>query len=180
MTFHYFAYGSNMLPSRLLDRCPSAKPIGVAVAANVGLEFSKASQDGSGKATLAPLGGSTVPGVIFTIDIAERAALDKHEGLGLGYRRDDAFSVQALNSGEIVETSTYLATSRDPELMPFDWYLATVIAGALHHGIAEDHVSLLRGTAFVEDTDIDRKTRSAAIRAMRDYGIDDFRTVLGR
>ena len=118
--------------------------------------------------------------MIFTIDTAERAALDKHEGLGLGYRRDDAFPVQALNSGEIVETSTYFATSRDPELMPFDWYLATVIAGALHNGIAEDHVSLLRYTAFVEDTDSDRKTRSAAIRAMRDHGIDDFRMVLGR
>lgn len=178
MSFHYFAYGSNMLPSRLLERCPSAKPIGVALAANVGLEFSKISKDGSGKATLAPLSGSTVPGVIFTIDTAERAALDKHEGLGLGYRRDDAFSVRALNSGEIVEASTYLATSRDPELIPFDWYLATVIAGALHHGIAEDHVSLLQGTEFVEDTDIDRKTRSAAIRAMRDHGIGDFRTVL--
>lgn len=180
MTFHYFAYGSNMLPSRLLDRCPSAKLIGVALAPNFGLEFSKTSKDGSGKATLAPLDGSTVSGVIFTIDTAERAALDKHEGLGLGYRRDDEFSVRALNSGEIVETSTYLATSRDPGLMPFDWYLATVIAGALHHGFAEDHVSLLRDTAFVEDTDFDRKTRSAAIRAMRDHGIDDFRTVLGR
>lgn len=179
MTFYYFAYGSNMLPSRLRDRCPSAKLIGVGFAANVGLEFSKTSKDGSGKATLAPLAGSTVPGVIFTIDTAERAALDKHEGLGLGYRRDDAFPVQALNSGEIVETSTYFATSRDPELMPFDWYLATVIAGALHNGIAEDHVSLLRDTAFVEDTNSDRKTRIAAIRAMRDHGINDFRTVLG-
>lgn len=180
MTFYYFAYGSNMLPSRLLGRCPSAKLIGVGLAADVELEFSKTSNDGSGKATLAPLGGSTVPGVIFTIDIAERAALDKHEGLGLGYRRDDAFLVRALNSGEIVETSTYLATSRDPQLMPFDWYLATVIAGALHNYIAEDHISLLRDTAFMEDTDSDRKTRSVAIQAMRDHGIDDFRTVLGR
>ncbi len=81
MTFHYFAYGSNMLPSRLLDRCPSAKPIGVALAANVGLEFSKMSKDGSGKATLAPLVGSTVPGVIFTIDTAERAALTSTRAL---------------------------------------------------------------------------------------------------
>lgn len=180
MNFHYFAYGSNMLPSRLLARCPSAKPISVGFASDVVLEFSKTSKDGSGKATLALLAGSKVPGVIYMIDSSDRAALDKHEGLGLGYRRDDSFSVRALNSDEIVETSTYLATSRDPGLMPFDWYLATVIAGAIHHSIEDNHVALLRDTAFLEDTDRDRMTRSVAIRAMLDHGIEDFRTLLGR
>jgi gamma-glutamylcyclotransferase len=32
MTFLYFAYGSNMLPARLLGRCPSAKVVRTGVA----------------------------------------------------------------------------------------------------------------------------------------------------
>jgi hypothetical protein len=180
MNFHYFAYGSNMLPSRLIDRCPSAKLIGVGFGANVALEFSKVSKDGSGKATLVPLAGSTVPGAIFTIDLAEREALDKHEGLGVGYERDDAFPVQIAATGAKIEASTYLATSWDRGLKPFDWYLATVVAGALHHGMAEDHVALLRNMVFIQDDDINRKTRTAAIKAMRDHDISDFRTLLAR
>jgi gamma-glutamylcyclotransferase len=41
-----------MLPARLKARCPSALVIGAANAQNVDLEFSKRSNDGSGKATL--------------------------------------------------------------------------------------------------------------------------------
>lgn len=52
MTFLYFAYGSNMLPARLLGRCPSAKVVRTGVARAWSLAFSEASKDGSGKATL--------------------------------------------------------------------------------------------------------------------------------
>jgi hypothetical protein len=31
---------------------------------------------------------------------------------------------------------------------------------------------------FVEDTDLDRRTRVEAIKAMRQHGIDDYRTLL--
>jgi hypothetical protein len=94
MTFLYFAYGSNMLPARLLGRCPSARAVGLGVARGWNLEFSKASKDGSGRATLVPAPASAIPGVIFEIDLTEREKLDKHEGVGLGYRRDDTFAVE--------------------------------------------------------------------------------------
>ena len=177
--FHYFAYGSNMLPARLLDRCRSATLVGTGSAMNFGLEFSKVSKDGSGKATLVGVAGSNVPGVIFEIDVTDQEALDQHEGLGFGYRRDDAFTVDVPALGTSIQTSTYLATAGDNRLKPFDWYLATVIAGALHHGMDEAHIAGLRSTAFVEDTRTDRKTRIAAIKAMRDHGIEDFRMLLG-
>ena len=81
MTFFYFAYGSNMLPTRLLGRCPSAKAVGLGVARAWSLEFSKASKDGSGKATLVAAPNSAIPGVIFEIDLSEREQLDQHEGV---------------------------------------------------------------------------------------------------
>lgn len=174
MTFLYFAYGSNMLPARLLGRCPSAKAVGLRVARAWSLEFSKASKDGSGKATLVSAPNSAIPGVIFEIDLAEREHLDQHGGVGFGYRRADAFAVE----GATIPTSTYLGTSLDPALQPFDWYLATVIAGAEHHGLDAAHITALRSTLFVEDTDLDRKTRVAAIQAMREHGIEDYRKFL--
>lgn len=179
MPFLYFGYGSNMLPKRLLDRCSSAKLIGTGFAPNFGVEFTKPSTDGSGKATLVPVLGSNVPGVLFEIDVSERDALDRYEGLGFGYRRDDSFVVNASTLGSDVEASTYLATARDDRLIPFDWYLAAVIAGALHHEMSESHVAGLRSTRFVEDTITHRKTRIAAIQAMRAHGINDFRMLLG-
>ena len=80
MTFLYFAYGSNMLPARLLGRCPSAKAVGLGVARAWSLEFSKASKDGSGKATLVAAPNSAIPGVIFEIDLAEREHLTSTRG----------------------------------------------------------------------------------------------------
>lgn len=125
-TFLYFAYGSNMLPARLRERCPSAKVVGPRIARSWNLEFSKSSKDGSGKATLVTDSNSATPGVIFQIDLAEQEYLDKHEGVGFGYQRDDTFAVE----GSIVPTSCYIGTSLDHTLRPYDWYLATVIAGA--------------------------------------------------
>lgn len=176
MTFLYFAYGSNMLPARLLGRCPSARVVGTGVARAWSLAFSKASKDGSGKATLVTDPNSAVPGVIFEIDLAEQEHLDRHEGVGSGYRRDDTFAVE----GSSVPASSYLGTSLDSTLRPFDWYLATVIAGAEYHGLDIAHVAALRGTRFVEDTELGRRTRVQAIEAMRKHGIEDYRTLLER
>lgn len=178
MTFLYFAYGSNMLPARLLDRCPSARFVGVGIARDLALEFSKASKDGSGKATLVAAKGTRVPGVIFEIDLAERSGLDRHEGLGLGYRRDDDLLIDDVARGGIVRTSSYLGTSLDVQLKPYDWYLAIVIAGASYYGLDAGHIAALRATEYVEDTNIDRETRISAIQAMVEHGIGDYRELL--
>lgn len=179
MTFHYFAYGSNMLPARLINRCRSAKLIGTGIAPNFRLEFSKASKDGSGKATLVAAPDARLPGVIFEIDDPERVALDQHEGLGFGYRRDEAFVVEGIVPQSNFLTNTYLATASDAQLKPFDWYLATIIAGAIHHEIDDVHIKALKGTNFIEDNYKERKPRIDAIQAMQAHGIKDYRTLLG-
>jgi hypothetical protein len=178
MTFHYFAYGSNMLPARLTNRCQSATLIGTGIAANFRLGFSKASKDGSGKATLVAAPGARVYGAIFEINDSERAVLDAHEGLGHGYRRDDDFVVKGIVPGSTFLTNTYLATSLDAQLRPFDWYLAIVIAGATYHQMEEEYLVALRSTAFIEDPVMSRESRVVAMKAMQDHGIDDYRTLL--
>jgi hypothetical protein len=146
--------------------------ISTASAANHALEFSKKSNDGSGKATLVSHSNAIhTPGVLFEIDAGERCALDKFEGAGKGYDRIDESSVTI--NGESVNASTYIASARQSDLRPFDWYLAVVIAGALEHQLGGVHLNLLRATPYSIDEDVTRKTRAAALKALADHSYYD-------
>jgi len=178
MTFLYFAYGSNMLPARLRARCPSARVVGLGEAVGFDLEFSKVSQDGSGKATLREVADIVTPGVLFEIAATELIALDKAEGLGVGYDRLDDFVIKNTTSGAEVSSRTYVATAIDTNLTPYDWYLALVIAGACKQGLDGGHIERLRGVEYRIDAKPDRKGRSDASAALRSEGFDDYRLLL--
>src|SRR5690349_18017369 len=106
MAFLYFAYGSNMLPARLQARCKTARLVGCALAQGSDLTFSKISNDGSGKATLTPALGVQTPGAVFQIADSDLSALDKAEGVGTGYERNDRFSIKLTTNGEWVTART--------------------------------------------------------------------------
>jgi gamma-glutamylcyclotransferase len=180
MSFLYFAYGSNMLTSRLQGRCPSAVAVGVGIAQGRRIEFSKTSIDKSGKATLAVADdeGRAVPGVIFRIIDEELDALDKAEGAKNGYDRIANFKVCAITDGEIFDTITYLATEPDSALTPFDWYLALIIAGAQQHALNEEHLEMIRQSDFISDVCDDRKSRVEALKALKDSGHLDWKSLL--
>ena len=101
-TFLYFAYGSNMLAARLTARCMSARKVCNANAEGYSLVFTKPSDDRSGKGHLLVTNANNQPGVLFEINIAERAALDEFEGAGHGYERTDHFPVRRCDNGQIV------------------------------------------------------------------------------
>lgn len=179
MSFQYFAYGSNMLSSRLIARCPSAKVVGTATAQNHSLQFSKKSIDGSGKATLVKQHiGLHTPGVMFEIDVAERDELDRFEGAGKGYDRFDNFKVETRE--QTVTATTYLASARHNNLVPFDWYLALIVAGALEHRLSDEHVDWLRAIDHVPDHDTLRKSRVAALQALARHDHHDQKSLLKR
>lgn len=178
MTFYYFAYGSNMLTKRLKRRCPRANGVGRAYAADHAIEFSKPSIDKSGKATLRHATGGQTSGFLFKMPITELGRLDACEGAGKGYERCDTFPVRLLDDDEILTATTYLATSPDSSLKPYDWYIALVIAGALEHQFSDDYLAELRRVEFVPDPDPDRKTRAAAIDDMSRAGIPDYRRII--
>ena len=178
MKFYYFAYGSNMLTTRLKRRCRGACPVGRADAGDHAIEFSKLSKDKSGKATLRRTSGGRTTGVVFEIPITERDQLDKYEGVDNGYERCDAFPVRLPDNDEILKTTTYLATSPDSSLKPYDWYFALVIAGAQEHLIGDDYIAELRRVEFVPDPCPDRKTRLEAIDDLNAAEIADYRKVI--
>jgi hypothetical protein len=86
-TFLYYAYGSNMLTSRLKSRAPSATKVGVGTLSGHILAFDKSSADGSAKCDIKRTGkeGDVVHGVLFMVDAKDKEGLDKAEGLGYGY-----------------------------------------------------------------------------------------------
>lgn len=177
MTFLYFAFGSNMLSKRLIARCQSAKLVGKAFARDHTLEFAKKSMDGSGKATLVERpGGVLTPGVLFEIDTAERDALDRVEGAGKGYDRIDEFKV--VVGDDSVTAATYLATELSADFIPFDWYLATVIAGSLEHGLGEAHTAKLRAERHKLDDQTERRTRVEALEALMAHGHSNYLALL--
>lgn len=177
MTFLYFAYGSNMLPARLRARCPSARIAGTGAAVGFDLAFSKASKDGSGKATLTAAADAVTPGVLFEIASAELQALDRAEGVGSGYERLDDFTVTNGATGASVSVATYRATATDHALLPYDWYLALVIAGARCHGLGAGHIERLLQTRYLVDPDGDRAGRRDAVNALLSEGFDDYRSL---
>lgn len=149
-TFIYFAYGSNMLTRRLRERTPSARVVGVATLAGHDLRWHKISEDGSAKCDIVrtETPGSCVPGVVFEIAVADKAALDLAEGLGKGYRDYD---VEVRCARGTLKAWTYCATNIDPLAMPYPWYKALVVAGAKEHGLPHSHVAALEAVATRED-----------------------------
>jgi len=166
-----------MLSSSLIARCLSAKTVGIASASKHALEFSNLSSDGSGNATLFEnTDEAKRPGVLFEFEMNERDALDKFKGAGHGYDRVDGFYI--VTGTETIITTTYLASHRHKALVPFNWYLALVVAGVLEHELGDKHVSLLQNTNFELDANSDRKSRIAAIRALAMHGHDDYDSVI--
>jgi gamma-glutamylcyclotransferase len=174
MSFYYFAYGSNMLTSRLKARCPSAKVVCIATARGYSLDFSKLSTDSSGKATLVFSDGSSTQGVIFELIDDELSCLDRAEGKD--YERNSGFVVHD-DQGNQIKTVTYLANKQTTCLKPYDWYLALIIAGGLEHGIDISH---LQRIDFAIDLDTERQSRKNAVKALLNSENEDWKSLLGQ
>lgn len=167
-TIRYFAYGSNMLHERLRARVSTALPVAVGAVHDHRIDFAKISVDGSGKCDLVPSPGSEVWGVLYEIDAAQQPDLDAHEGAHYVPNEIDVF----LPAGS-QRAMTYLAKSekRDPARIPYDWYLALVIAGARQNVLPEAYVRALESRAFDLDLKEYRITRQEALEALSGAGM---------
>jgi len=147
----YFAYGSNMLTARLRERVPSAAAIGIGRLVGHALRWDKRSgRDRSGKCDAEATGRQedVVWGVLFELDPDEKPALDRAEGVGVGYIDK---TVQVSTDAGPVTAVIYYATDKDPSLRPYHWYKALVIAGAREHGLPAGYRSGLELVVTVSD-----------------------------
>jgi hypothetical protein len=167
----YFAYGSNMSTARLRQRMPSCRPLGIATLPGHSLRFHKRSTDKSGKCNAFAGGNdSSVIGVLFSFDPAERANLDKAEGVGSGY--EHAMVTVINEKGRRRKVLTYRATPDyiDDSLRPYSWYKDFVLAGGREHGLPPDYVAeYIQSVEAIKDPNKarDKKQRATLVSAKR-------------
>ncbi len=165
-TLKYFAYGSNLLLSRLKERVLSAQFYAVAALKGHVLKFHKPSKrDGSAKCDAFYTGNpdDVVYGVVFEMDEGEKSVLDDAESLGVGYLEKNA-NVVSLTDQEEIEVFLYCAILiSDGPLAPYDWYKAFVVEGAKEHDLPEGYIAMLETIEAEEDED---KPRAAMNRGI--------------
>lgn len=160
----YFAYGSNMSTARLRERMPSCRPLGVATLPGHTLRFHKRSVDRSGKCNAFATGNEdSVIGVLFSFDPAERAALDRAEGVGNGYEHATVTVVN--DKGRRRKVLTYLATPDyiDDSLKPYGWYKEFVLEGGREHGLPPGYIAeYIQSVEAIDDPDKSRDEKQRA------------------
>lgn len=109
-------------------------------------------------------------GVLFSFDPAERAKLDRAEGVGNGYEHA---TVTVINDkGRRRKVLTYLADPEyiDDRLKPYGWYKDFVLAGGTEHGLPTNYIAnYIQSVEAVEDPNRtrDKKQRATLARAER-------------
>jgi len=163
-TVYVFAYGSNMLTTRIQQRVAGARPLTTGYVRERRLTFHKRGADGSAKADATFTGQSSdrVWGVVFAMHRSEKQTLDKYEG---AYNSE--LAVVCVEGGEL-EVSIYVAEEAaiDRSLRPYAWYHRFVIAGAEEHRLPEDYVQRIQRQPSV--TDPDRERRQQALQLLGD------------
>lgn len=167
--FLHFAYGSNMLARRLTaaDRAPSARVVSIGYVPGFRFTFDKRGKGESGKGDMNKTGVTTdrVYGVVFTISRKDEASLDKKEG----YKPDgktgyDKVTVSVTTDDGPTDAIAYIARIAEPGALPFHWYKAFVVAGAVENNLPALYIEWLRTFASKDDTDdISRRTANEAL-----------------
>lgn len=159
-SFLYFAYGSNMPTARIRARCPSAQALGVAELSGHELRWHKPSIDKSGKCDVvaSEVPSASVFGVLYEIDAREKDSLDNAEG-----KDYEAIEIEVFSGTQAVSAVLYRAKSINPELHPYIWYRALVIAGAKEHSLPASYIAGLESVPADQDPDHSRHDRNMAL-----------------
>ncbi len=130
----YFAYGSNLCVRQMSVRCPDASDPRPAVLSDHDWLINE-----RGVATVEPLTGGQVHGVLWQISDRDLATLDSAEGLPVRYRRD----LLCVRTHDGPTTAWVYIDHRITPGPPRPEYLNRVIDGALHHGLPQRWIDFL-------------------------------------
>ncbi|MDA3919663.1 MAG: gamma-glutamylcyclotransferase [Salinisphaera sp.] len=159
---YYFAYGSNMLTSRLARRVPSVRPVGPAWLDGHRLYWHLRGADGSGKCNIVATGndGDCVHGVLFELDPDRLSRLHAAEGPAYEFLET---AVGTANEEVIAATYRGRENWLDDSLAVLDWYRDFVVQGARAHGLPSAWVDWLADTPVRADDDAARAADNRAI-----------------
>ncbi|MDZ7705320.1 MAG: gamma-glutamylcyclotransferase family protein [Trueperaceae bacterium] len=151
--FSYFAYGSNMDPDQMAERCPDARGLGAARLPGYRLAFTRFSpRRQCGVADVVRDDDSEVWGVLYELSDADLRTLDLFEGfVGVGQKNGyDRISVVVHDArGQSVEALTYVvppgAKRPEAECVTSSDYLCHLIEGARYWKLPEAYREMLGG-----------------------------------
>jgi hypothetical protein len=145
-----FAYGANMNPGLMAERCPEFKTIGVARLMDFRLCFPRYSRDHNcATASIEPHEGGAVWGVLYEIAAGDLPVLNYHEGYdpAAPVTKNERIlrEVTVLRSGgsEPVTAMAYLAVPDGTDALPSMRYLQLIIDGANFHGMPKACIAAL-------------------------------------
>jgi AIG2 family protein len=161
-TFLYFAYGVNMLSRRIRDIAPSAVAVDIGFVQGRRFTFGKVSRDGSGECDIEATNNlnNRAYGVLYKMDVNDKASLNEAEGLGEGYSETN---VHVVTSTDTSIATTYVASYKEAGRHPYQWYKAFIIAGAIEHGLPVEYIEWLRIFEAQADPNGDRRTEKEAV-----------------
>jgi hypothetical protein len=147
----YFAYGSNMDPAQMRERCAGSRSRGIGLLADYRLGFLRWSpRRGHAVASIEAFRGASVWGVLYDMTAEDWTSLHPYEGHiseGHADNRYDLIRVDVLCEAVPVSARAYIAvpdpSRRDPGLTSAR-YLNQLIEGAVAHGVPADYLAMLR------------------------------------
>lgn len=141
----YFAYGSNMDEQQMRAHCPTFRRVDSACLQGHRLAFTRRSiVSGTGVADVVAVPRGAVWGVLYEVGDGDLEALDRKEGSGWAYAREQK-SVTLLADGSVRSATVYAVLAKQPgEVPPSGAYLERLIAAAEAHGLPGDYIATLR------------------------------------
>ncbi len=138
----YFAYGSNMLGSRLRERVGNYYKLGVAELPNYSFDYSKPNEEGTaGYGNVTHALGKRTLGVLYSLNLDQILKLDEFEGTPEHYERTE---LGLFHQSTLKVADVYVGTTRQHDLKPEQWYLDLVIRGAKENYLPESYIKQLR------------------------------------
>ncbi len=128
----YFAYGSNMEPIQMSERCPDSKKLGVGVLRNYKLVSSLYSIRWKGGVfSIEKSEGSIVEGVLYSISPGDLESLDRYEGYPRQYRREE---LEIVLKDSIQKAIVYIGNRKEKHAISEEYFYMCAEA-AVFHGI---------------------------------------------
>jgi len=147
----YFAYGSNLNPTQMADRCPGYRSLGVARLPDHRLCFPRYSRAWRcASAGFEASTGDVLWGALYEVPEDDLPVLHYHEGYDAygpaeGNRHDfREVTVLRLGGSEPVQAMTYAAIPDGTGELPSRAYIDTIIDGARYHRLPRTWLVVLQ------------------------------------
>ena len=159
----YFAYGANVHPGWLRRRIPAATLLGAGLLPGYRLAFCKRGRDGAARSDACPseAPGAALPGALYLVNEPDLQLLG---AAGAGYRMAQ---IRVESAEGPVQAVTWIAEPAEVAdgLLPWDWYVALIRAGAALLELPAAHRRWLETVPTAADPDAARAALAHAVIA---------------